>query len=84
MAKTGFNTELKRLGKRIKDIRKDRELTLVQLQGLTGIANGTLSRYENAKYANVELLTLHIIAKAMDATLAHLFDYDGPIPPRKL
>lgn len=58
-------------------------MKLIQLEALTGIANGTLSRYENARYPNVELLTLFIIAKALEVTVGELFDYDGPIPPAK-
>ena len=80
MAVSGFKTEIKRLGARIREIRKRRKLTLLQLQIATGIAKTTLGRYENARYPNVELLTLFLIAKALEVSVSQLCDYDGPIP----
>jgi transcriptional regulator with XRE-family HTH domain len=80
MTVSGFKTELKKLGERIKLVRKNRGMTLLQLQSLTGIAKTTLSRYENAKYPNVEFLTLFIIAKALEITISELTNYDSPVP----
>jgi transcriptional regulator with XRE-family HTH domain len=85
MTATGFGTELKKLGGRIKMIRKDRKMTLKQLEATTGIAESTLSKYENARYPNVELLTLFMIGKSLGVTVSELTNYDSPIPnaPKK-
>lgn len=80
MAVAGFKTEIKRLGARIKAIRKKRGMKLLELQAATGIAKSTLSRYENGRYPNVELYTLFLISKALDVTTSQMTDYDAPIP----
>jgi len=83
MVSSGFKTEMKRLGVRIKAIRKARGMTLLQLQGATGIAKSTLSQYENGKFPNIEFYTMFLIAKALSVTTSELTNYDGPIPPLK-
>jgi XRE family transcriptional regulator, fatty acid utilization regulator len=83
MVVSGFKTEVKNLGIRIRKIRKSRKLTLQQLGDLTGIGKSNLSRYENAKAPNIEYLTIFTIAKALDVSVSELTNYEGPIPGGK-
>ena len=80
MTKRGFNTELIKLGARIKQIRKFRKMRLLDLQVASGIDKTNLSKYENAKYPNVEFLTLFMLAEGLQVSVAQLTDYDGPLP----
>lgn len=74
-----FIKELKLLGKRLKQLRTDRGLTLLALEILCGINDSDLSRIENGK-EKVELFTVFRIAKALDVSLLDVFEYDGEIP----
>lgn len=53
------------VGKRIKDARKRRNISLPKLAKMAGICKGNLSRIEN-KPCNIGLETLCRIAKALD------------------
>lgn len=64
---------MKGLGKRIKFLRKQRRLTLVQVAERTGIDQSTLSRMENDKI--VGPLTSHIkLAEVFGIPLAELYE----------
>lgn len=80
MTASGFKTEMKQLGIRMKAIRKKRGLTLDQVHVLSGVTKSLLSQYENAKLPNIELYTLFLIAKAMEVTVSQLTDYGGVMP----
>lgn len=77
-----FIGELKRLGKRLKQLRKHRGLTLLDLEVLCGINDSDISRYENGK-EKIELFSLYRLAKALKVTLNSLTDYDGELPNDK-
>lgn len=78
-----FTGELKRLGKRLRQLRKHRGLTLLDLEVLCGINDSDISRYENGK-EKIELFSLYRLAKALKVTLNSLTDYDGELPNDKL
>ena len=74
-----FNQELEKLGKRIKQLRKHRNLTLLELETISGINDSDLSRYEQGK-ENLEFLTIYKIAKALEVEVHVLTHYDGDLP----
>lgn len=74
-----FDKELKLLGKRLKQLRKHRGLTLLDLEVLSGINDSDISRYENGK-EKIELFTLFRLAKALKVSLLQMVDYDGELP----
>lgn len=74
-----FLHELKLLGKRLKQLRKYRGLTLLDLEMLCGVNDSDISRYENGK-EKIELFTLFRLAKALKISLHSLTDYNGELP----
>jgi transcriptional regulator with XRE-family HTH domain len=79
METSDFSLELEKLGKRIKQVRKHRNLTLLDLETISGINDSDLSRYEQGK-ENLEFLTVYKIAKALDVEVHVLTDYNGVLP----
>jgi HTH-type transcriptional regulator, competence development regulator len=77
-----FEKELKKLGQRIKQLRKHRKLTLLDLELLSGVADTKISRYERG-HENVEYLTLFKLAKGLQVEINALTDYGGPLPENK-
>ena len=73
------NEESKEFGKRLMRLRDHRSLTQVELEVLSNITHSDISRFETGK-GNIELDTVHILAKALEVTIADLFDYNGPLP----
>lgn len=74
-----FNVELEKLGRRIKQVRKHRNLTLLELETISGINDSDLSRYEQGK-ENLEFLTIYKIAKALEVEVHDLTNYEGNLP----
>lgn len=74
-----FSMELARLGKRLKQLRKHRKLTLLDLEVLSGINDSDLSRYEQGK-ENPEFHTIFKLAKALEVEIKVIADYDGELP----
>lgn len=74
-----FDKEIEKLGQRIREIRKHRKLTLLDLEVGIGIANGDLSKIERG-LQKVEVLTIYRIAKGLNVEMKALYDYDGPLP----
>lgn len=70
--------ELEKLGKRIKQLRKFRNLTQVDLEVISGINNGDISRIEHGK--NIALKSLFKLASALQVKTKELFDYEGGLP----
>lgn len=60
------------LGRNLKRLRKDRELTLIDLEVMTGINNGEISRIERG-LKNVELVTITKLADALQADVYEFF-----------
>lgn len=79
MSDEDYKSELVSLGKRIRQIRKHRNYTLVALEVQSGINDSDLSRYERG-LENIEFHTLFKIAKALEVSISVLTDYDGDIP----
>lgn len=74
--------QLERFGQRMRAIRKHKNLTLVDLETITGIANGKISKIENGG-TNVEFNTIVRLADALGVEIMELFNYDGPLPKNK-
>jgi transcriptional regulator with XRE-family HTH domain len=74
-----FAQELEKLGKRIKQLRKHKNLTLLELEAISGINDSDLSRYEQGK-ENLEFLTIYKIAKALEVEVYDLTNYEGALP----
>ena len=68
--------ELSILGKRIKDLRKERKLTLENLCYKNNLEPSTLSRIETGS-VEAKYLTLVKIAKAFKMKLKDLLDFDN-------
>ena len=66
-----FNAELKRIGKRIKNIRNARCLKQLDVEMKTGIDRADISKIENGK-KSLEYLTMLRIAEALDVHIAEL------------
>ena len=59
------------IGQKIKELRKEKDLTLDQLAQMTGVAKATLSRIENSVVGG-NLATLRKIAEALHVSLDSL------------
>ena len=82
METSDFTLELEKLGKRIRQVRKHRNLTLLELETISGINDSDLSRYEQGK-ENLEFLTIFKIAKALGVEVHVLTNYEGALPGAK-
>ncbi|TXI88689.1 MAG: XRE family transcriptional regulator [Chryseobacterium sp.] len=74
-----FDNELEELGKRLRALRKARNLRLLDMEVLSGIQDSKLSRIERG-LENIEFHTIFKLAKALQVKVIELFDYDGPLP----
>ena len=70
------NEVLYKLGQRIKKLRKERSLTLRDLEALTNIDNSDLSKIESG-FTSPQILTLYKISQAYGITLSKLVDIEG-------
>ncbi len=66
---------LKKIGARIVEIRKEQNLTQVELGHLFDADKQTIQRLEAGR-TNATILTLHKIAKAFNVTISDLLDID--------
>lgn len=67
---------LKTLGKRIRQLRKERRLSQDRLALECDLTQTYLSQVERGE-RNVSVLTLQVLARAMDITLAQMFEGMG-------
>jgi len=67
------------LGKKLRDTRRHRKLTLRAVAQSAGVSEGHLSKVENDKVAP-SLPVLHRVASVLGINLARLFE-DGAAPP---
>jgi transcriptional regulator with XRE-family HTH domain len=65
-----------KLGSRIRELRKQRHLTLTDLSGLTGISLGTLSQIER-DMVSPTVRTLFTLSSALDVSPAWLIDLEN-------
>ena len=64
--------ELFKFGKRLRQLRKNKNLTQVDLELLCSINNGDISRIENGQ-KNIEFITIVKLAAALEVELFELF-----------
>ena len=69
------NDLAKQIGKRIRDLRKEADLTLNQLAGDTGLSSPLLSRLENGQTIP-SIQTLQLIASSLKTDIAYFFKTD--------
>ena len=81
MDKSNFEIELFNLGSRMKQLRKHRKLTLLDLEILSGINDSDISRYERG-LENIEFYTIYKLAMALEVNVYHLTDYEGKLPDK--
>ncbi|MCX4291473.1 MAG: helix-turn-helix transcriptional regulator [Odoribacter sp.] len=65
---------LKRMGQKIRDLRNDKNWTLYDLEALTNIDSGDLSKIESG-YTNSRILTIYKISQALNVSIDKLFDF---------
>ena len=61
------------VGKNIKRIRKEKELTQVQLADLIGYNEGTIANIENSSYQTFSLEFVYVIAKTLNVPITEFF-----------
>lgn len=61
------------VGKNIKRIRKEKNLTQVQLADLIGYNVGTIANIENSSYQTFSLEFLYIISKKLNISMCEFF-----------
>lgn len=72
MSQEKYTTQLEAFGRRVREIRKQRKMTLVDLEVASGIANGKLSKIENG-LVNIEFFTILKIAEGLGIGVSELF-----------
>jgi transcriptional regulator with XRE-family HTH domain len=72
MEKEKYAIQLEAFGARMREIRKQKKLTLLDLEASTGIANGALSKIENG-LKNMEFITISKIAEGLQIEMYELF-----------
>lgn len=73
----------KKIGNRIKNRRKELNLTLQQIADIVGVASSTIQRYESGNINQLKLPVLESIAKALDINPTWLVRDDAPMNPVK-
>ncbi|MCH5599503.1 helix-turn-helix domain-containing protein [Niabella ginsengisoli] len=74
-----IDDELLAFGQRLRQLRKYRNLTQVDLEISSGVGNADISRIENGQ-KNIEIITVIKFAKALKIATKDLFDYTGDLP----
>jgi len=75
------------LGEYLKQIRKDRKLTLRAVEERTGISNAYISQVEGGKIVKPSPSALHRLAECYGVSYKHLMELAGhplPVAPDKL
>lgn len=67
-----YKEEIKKFGLQLKDLRKKRKKTQLDLEVATGINHGDISRIENGKI-NIEFYTMIKLATALDVSIIEFF-----------
>lgn len=71
---TRYEIEIKTFGKRLKELRKKKGLTQLDIEVKCGLDRTDVSRIENG-LKNIEFFTIVKIADALDIKLSELFVY---------
>lgn len=61
---------------RIKELRKQKQMTLLQLANAIGVSEGTAQRYESGNIRNIKYDTIIALARALDTTPSHLMGWN--------
>ena len=75
-------SELEKLGKRLRGLRKHRKLRLLDVEVLSGIQDSKISRIERG-LENIEFHTIFRLSKALQVRISNVFDYNGVMPDNK-
>ena len=67
------------IGKRLKDKRKNKGLTMRELGLLVGLSESNVQRYESGKIKNVSVITLKAFAVALNIEVEYLMGYSEPV-----
>lgn len=70
----GWRRVSKENGTKIRDLRNDKNWTLYDLEALTNIDSGDLSKIESG-YTNSRILTIYKISQALNVSIDKLFDF---------
>ena len=65
------------MGNRIKELRKKKGLTLLELSKKLGLAESTVQRYESGKITNIRYEIMELLADALDCSPAYLMGWDN-------
>jgi DNA-binding protein len=66
----------RKIGARIKKVRKENNMTLLELATKVGLSEGTVQRYESGNINNVAISALENFAKALGTSSAYLMGWD--------
>lgn len=72
MENSFFEAEKVKFGRRLKELRKRKNLTQIDLEVKCGIDNGDISRIENGQ-SNIELYTICKLAAALEINVVDFF-----------
>ena len=62
------------VGKRIKNLAKERNLSLYRLEENSGINHGTMSSITSKRYRSVNLKTIVLVIRALGMTVPEFFE----------
>jgi transcriptional regulator with XRE-family HTH domain len=77
MTKRRYNIEIKALGVNVKKFRKERGLTQIDLESMTGITQNAISRIENGML-DIQFSRIVTIAEALQVATRDLLDGENP------
>lgn len=72
------------IGKKIFELRKERDLTLKEVADRVGVATSTIQRYERAKIAEVKKPVLDSIAHVLGVLPAQIYEDDPQLIPNAI
>lgn len=67
-----YKIEIEKFGKRLRQLRKEKNLTQLDLELICRINNGDISRIENGQ-TNIEFFTIVKLAKALEIEIGDFF-----------
>ena len=73
-------TEARRIGQRLRALRSERGLTIIELAAKAGVSSGNISQIERGN-SNPSINTLQKLRSALGVTLWSFLEQDGAAPP---
>lgn len=83
MEKKKYTAQLAQFGKRLRELRKQKGLTQLDLEVATGIYAPEISKIENG-LKNIEFITIAKFAEALAVEIHELFCSDVTMEPKKI